>query len=48
VKIGPFYFNTIIFNAVKQNPHAGDFESLNVSVATGVVLYEVAKQRTSK
>lgn len=27
-------------------PMAGDFESLNVSVATGVILYEVMKQRT--
>lgn len=26
-------------------PMPGDFESLNVSVATGIVLYEVAKQR---
>ena len=26
-------------------PMAGDFESLNVSVATGVILYEVMKQR---
>jgi 23S rRNA (guanosine2251-2'-O)-methyltransferase len=27
-------------------PMAGDFESLNVSVATGIILYEVMKQRT--
>jgi len=27
-------------------PMPGDFESLNVSVAAGVILYEVAKQRT--
>jgi 23S rRNA (guanosine2251-2'-O)-methyltransferase len=26
-------------------PMPGDFESLNVSVATGIILYEVAKQR---
>ena len=26
-------------------PMAGDFESLNVSVATGIILYEVMKQR---
>jgi len=26
-------------------PMAGDFESLNVSVATGMILYEVMKQR---
>ncbi len=26
-------------------PMAGDFESLNVSVATGIILYEVIKQR---
>jgi len=26
-------------------PMPGDFESLNVSVATGVVLYEVSRQR---
>jgi 23S rRNA (guanosine2251-2'-O)-methyltransferase len=24
---------------------AGDFESLNVSVATGIILYEAMKQR---
>ena len=28
-----------------QIPMPGDFDSLNVSVATGVVLYEVSKQR---
>lgn len=28
-----------------QIPMSGDFESLNVSVATGVILYEAAKQR---
>ena len=27
-------------------PMAGDFESLNVSVATGIILYEVMKQRS--
>ena len=26
-------------------PMAGDFESLNVSVATGIILFEVLKQR---
>jgi len=26
-------------------PMKGDFESLNVSVATGMILYEVMKQR---
>jgi 23S rRNA (guanosine2251-2'-O)-methyltransferase len=26
-------------------PMPGDFESLNVSVATGIILYEVARQR---
>ena len=26
-------------------PMSGDFESLNVSVATGMILYEVMKQR---
>ena len=26
-------------------PMAGDFESLNVSVATGIILYEVMRQR---
>lgn len=30
-----------------QIPMTGDFESLNVSVAGGVILYEVMKQRTS-
>ena len=29
-----------------QIPMMGDFDSLNVSVATGIVLYEVMKQRT--
>lgn len=29
-----------------QIPMAGDFDSLNVSVATGVILYEVMKQRS--
>jgi 23S rRNA (guanosine2251-2'-O)-methyltransferase len=28
-----------------QIPMTGDFESLNVSVATGVILYEAMKQR---
>ena len=28
-------------------PMAGDFESLNVSVATGIILYEVLRQRTA-
>lgn len=28
-------------------PMAGDFESLNVSVATGMILYEVMRQRSS-
>ncbi len=28
-----------------QIPMAGDFESLNVSVATGIILYEVMRQR---
>ena len=28
-------------------PMTGDFESLNVSVATGIILYEVMKQRTT-
>ncbi|MGC4104667.1 23S rRNA (guanosine(2251)-2'-O)-methyltransferase RlmB [Ferruginibacter sp.] len=28
-------------------PMTGDFESLNVSVATGIILYEVMKQRTA-
>ena len=28
-----------------QIPMTGDFDSLNVSVATGIVLYEVVKQR---
>jgi tRNA G18 (ribose-2'-O)-methylase SpoU len=27
-----------------KNPHAGDFASLNVSVAKGIILYEVVKQ----
>jgi 23S rRNA (guanosine2251-2'-O)-methyltransferase len=27
-------------------PMAGDFESLNVSVATGIILYEISKQRS--
>jgi 23S rRNA (guanosine2251-2'-O)-methyltransferase len=26
-------------------PMAGDFESLNVSIATGMILYEAMKQR---
>src|SRR5688572_4256445 len=30
-----------------QIPMTGDFESLNVSVAGGIILYEVMKQRTS-
>lgn len=29
-------------------PMSGDFDSLNVSVATGIVLYEASKQRVSK
>jgi len=29
-------------------PMAGDFESLNVSVATGMILYETMKQRSAK
>lgn len=29
-----------------QIPMTGDFESLNVSVATGIILYEIMKQRT--
>ncbi len=29
-------------------PMAGDFESLNVSVATGIILYEAMKQRMSE
>ena len=29
-----------------QIPMTGDFDSLNVSVATGIVLYEVKKQRS--
>ncbi|MBS1511745.1 MAG: 23S rRNA (guanosine(2251)-2'-O)-methyltransferase RlmB [Bacteroidetes bacterium] len=28
-------------------PMTGDFESLNVSVATGIILYETARQRTA-
>ncbi len=31
-----------------QIPMTGDFDSLNVSVATGIVLYEVMKQRAVK
>lgn len=30
-----------------QIPMTGDFDSLNVSVSTGIVLYEVMKQRTN-
>ncbi len=30
-----------------QIPMTGDFESLNVSVATGIILYEAMKQRTA-
>jgi 23S rRNA (guanosine2251-2'-O)-methyltransferase len=30
-----------------QIPMPGDFESLNVSVATGIILYEAMKQRTT-
>jgi len=30
-----------------QIPMSGDFDSLNVSVATGIILYEVMKQRTT-
>jgi len=30
-----------------QIPMTGDFDSLNVSVATGIILYEVMKQRAS-
>jgi 23S rRNA (guanosine2251-2'-O)-methyltransferase len=29
-------------------PMAGGFESLNVSVATGIILYEAMKQRVGK
>jgi 23S rRNA (guanosine2251-2'-O)-methyltransferase len=29
-----------------QIPMPGEFESLNVSVATGIVLYEVVRQRS--
>jgi 23S rRNA (guanosine2251-2'-O)-methyltransferase len=29
-----------------QIPMTGDFESLNVSVAAGIILYEAMKQRT--
>jgi 23S rRNA (guanosine2251-2'-O)-methyltransferase len=28
-------------------PMTGDFDSLNVSVSTGIILYEVTKQRDS-
>lgn len=35
-----------ICDAQFQIPMSGDFESLNVSVATGIILYEVLKQRT--
>jgi 23S rRNA (guanosine2251-2'-O)-methyltransferase len=35
-----------ICDAQFQIPMTGDFESLNVSVANGVILYEVMKQRT--
>ena len=35
-----------ICDASFQIPMTGDFDSLNVSVATGIVLYEVMKQRT--
>ncbi len=34
-----------ICDASFKIPMAGDFESLNVSVATGIILYEVSKQR---
>jgi 23S rRNA (guanosine2251-2'-O)-methyltransferase len=34
-----------ICDAQFKIPMAGDFESLNVSVATGIILYEVGKQR---
>ena len=34
-----------ICDAQFKIPMAGDFESLNVSVATGIILYEVMKQR---
>jgi 23S rRNA (guanosine2251-2'-O)-methyltransferase len=30
-----------------QIPMPGNFESLNVSVANGVILYEAVKQRTN-
>ena len=36
-----------ICDAAFQIPMTGDFESLNVSVATGVILYEAMKQRSS-
>ena len=31
-----------------QIPMTGDFDSLNVSVATGIILYEVMKQRVQQ
>ncbi len=34
-----------ICDAAFKIPMTGDFESLNVSVATGIILYEVSKQR---
>lgn len=35
-----------ICDAAFQIPMPGDFESLNVAVATGIILYEVSRQRT--
>ena len=37
-----------ICDAQFQIPMTGSFESLNVSVATGVILYEVLRQRMSE
>jgi 23S rRNA (guanosine2251-2'-O)-methyltransferase len=36
-----------ICDATFKIPMKGDFESLNVSVATGIILYEAMKQRTA-
>ena len=36
-----------ICDATFRIPMTGDFESLNVSVATGIILYEVMRQRNS-
>jgi 23S rRNA (guanosine2251-2'-O)-methyltransferase len=35
-----------ICDSTFQIPMTGDFDSLNVSVATGIILYEVTKQRS--